>query len=176
MHKKIFFAFFALALAGGALTGCGKTAKSSDQAVQLDRARIAADEKRGIKFSKDKRKLLKYNAELKDTEYSVPRGVVEIGKLAFEECRNLTRVNLPEGVTRIGDWAFFKCRHLKVVKMPSSLKIIGDGAFSKCAGITGLKLPPGVKSVDRSSFSFCENLVKVELPEGVTEIGGNAFV
>jgi SpoVK/Ycf46/Vps4 family AAA+-type ATPase len=179
MYKKLFFTFFALALVGVALPGCDKLvtppAKSSAKKVQPDRARIAADEKRGIKFSKDKRKLVKYNADLTDTEYSVPRGVVEIDNLAFDDCRSLERVILPEGVTRIGDWAFHKCRNLKVVKMPSSLKRIGDGAFCKCSSITGVKIPPRVKSVDESTFSFCDKLAAVELPAGLTEIGSKAF-
>ena len=172
MYKKVFYALFAFAFAVGALTGCGKPAP---RRAAVDGKRIAADEKRGIKFSKNKRTLVKYNPELEDAEYVVPGGVTAIDKLAFDECRNLMSVTLPDGVARIGDWAFNKCLNLKVVKMPKSLKTIGDGAFCKCRAITGVKIPPNVKRIDESAFSFCDKLAAVELPEGLTEIGGKAF-
>ena len=177
MYEKVYCALLAFVLAGGALTGCGKIAKTDNaaKAVEPDRARIAADEAKGIKFSKDKRTLVRYNAALEDAEYVVPAGVTAIDDLAFDECRNLTSVTIPEGVTSIGDWAFHECRNLKTVKMPASLRTVGSGAFHKCRSITGVKLPPNVKSIGGSAFSFCGALAVVELPEGLSTIGDKAF-
>ena len=117
--KKAFFALLSFVVIGGALTGCGKT-------------RIAVDEARGIKFSTDKRTLVKYNSKLPDKKYTVPNGVTAIGKEAFFGCDNLTSVTIPDSVTEIGEEAFFDCENLKSVTIPDSVTEIGKDAFAEC--------------------------------------------
>ena len=116
--KKAFFALLSLVVVGGALTGCGKV-------------RIAVDEARGIKFSADKRTLVKYNCKLPDRKYTVPYGVTAIGEWAFSECENLRSVTIPDSVTSIGEMAFEDCKNLESVTIPDSVTI-GKGAFCEC--------------------------------------------
>ena len=94
--KKALFVLLLLVVVGGALTCCGKM-------------RIAVDELRGIKFSADKRTLVKYNRKLPDKKYTVPYGVTSIGAWAFSECENLRSVTIPDSVTSIGEGAFCEC-------------------------------------------------------------------
>ena len=105
--KKALFVFLSLAIVGGVLTGCGDNSggggSSEKAAPPLDKERVAADEAKGIKFSADKRTLVKYNRDLPDKEYIIPSGVTTIGKGAFSRCFKLT------SVTDIGEGAFRNC-------------------------------------------------------------------
>ena len=109
--KKVLFVCLSLVLVGGVLTGCGKKAGNSEKSEKSNPppGSVEADEARGIKFSADKRTLVKYNRDLPDKEYTIPSGVTTIGDSAFEECKNLTSVTIPEGVTTIGRGAFLRC-------------------------------------------------------------------
>lgn len=55
--------------------------------------------------------------------------VTEIGKNAFNYCRNLTSVTIPGSVTSIGEYAFYFCSWLTSVKIPASVMSIGEYAF-----------------------------------------------
>ena len=118
MKKRFWFTMLAAALTFGVLTGCGKKSESSGKAEKseeskplppLDMKLIAGHEARGIKFSADKRTLVKYNQALGMAEYAIPSGVTTIGKGAFIECTSLTSVTIPEDVYTIGYGAFRDC-------------------------------------------------------------------
>ena len=65
-------------------------------------------------------------------EVTIPDGVTNIGKSAFDNCTGLTSINIPEGVTSIGDYAFISCSSLTSVTIPKSVISVGDSAFSYC--------------------------------------------
>ena len=119
MSKKFLFAMLAAVLSAGVLTGCGKKSESSGKTEnskhegkpkkKIQARSITEDEKLGIKFSEDKKTLVKYNDELKDAEYAIPSSVTTIGELAFMECENLRSVTIPSNVTTIGIGAFRWC-------------------------------------------------------------------
>ena len=150
----------ALVLTCGILTGCGKKAAPANNTPagpagsevpaaarrsgppaapalpELDERRIAADERRGIRFSADKRTLLKYDRNLPDTGYAIPEGVTAIGRAAFKDCNNLTGIRIPASVENIGEEAFMGCGDVEELTIPAGVKSIGDGAFSYCLKVT----------------------------------------
>ena len=169
--KKLFVVLLSLALVGGVLTGCGdnsggggssgNTAKPRKPAPPLDKERVAADEARGIKFSADKRTLVKYNRDLPDKEYTIPTGVTAIGKEAFADCRRLKSVTIPAGVTTIGDGAFARCPKVEVSPENPNFYLDASGALIDRKNAKLLYLPP------RFSGAYT-------IPSGVTTIGERA--
>ena len=63
---------------------------------------------RGVKYSKDGRKLLKAPGKLSGA-YSVKEGTRIICDWAFSYCRSLSEIVIPSSVTSIGDSAFYNC-------------------------------------------------------------------
>ena len=92
---------------------------------------------RGVKYSKDGRKLLKVG-ELSGA-YSVKEGTRIICDRAFLWCCSLSEIVIPSSVTSIGDSAFYGCNSLSEIVIPSSVTSIGDSAFYKCKFTDNLK-------------------------------------
>ena len=91
----------------------------------------AVEDKFGVKYSKDWKRLLKAPSGLKG-EYSIRKGVKVIGNKALGCCTSLTSINIPNSVTNIGDEAFSWCYSLTSIKIPNSVTNIGDEAFNEC--------------------------------------------
>ena len=132
MSSKNFFRCFSALVFGFGVLTC-RAAETCLPAP--DEVRIAADEARGIRFSADRRTLVKYPAEFTDAEYTVPAGVTAIGEGAFDKNIHLKQVNIPEGVTAIGANAFYWCIGLTELRLPASVKNIGESAFVGCGRI-----------------------------------------
>ena len=86
----------------------------------------------GVKFSVDKKTLVRFPENSELTEYVIPEGVTEIAPMAFDNCSNLTSIVIPEGVTKIDELTFWNCCNLETVKIPSSVTEIENDAFENC--------------------------------------------
>lgn len=65
-------------------------------------------------------------------EVSLPnKSLIEIGKSAFEGCKNLKKIFIPDSVEKIGDYAFNGCKELNDISYKNSINL-GDYAFSGC--------------------------------------------
>jgi hypothetical protein len=122
------------------------------------------------------------------TEILLPRGLARIGESAFEECRELERIDLPRTVTEIGGSAFAACISLRAIEVEE-----GNPAFSSIDGnlytkdgtallhyaaqcpLTSLTVPSGTAELPAFAFYGCEHLTEVILPQGITEIPLYAF-
>lgn len=82
---------------------------------------------RQVLFNKDKTTLIAYRS--KDTNYTIPNSVTNIGDDAFYNCESLTSINIPNSVTNIGDYAFVGCESLTSINIPNSVTNIGRSAF-----------------------------------------------
>ena len=158
--KKGLLLVMALILAGAFLAGCGD--------------RIAEDEAKGIVFSEDRKTLIRYNEDLPDSSYSIPKGVTSIGDMAFAGCKNLKHAKIPDSVTSIGDDAFVGCWRLTGIAIPDRVTSIGEEAFRDCKRLTSITIPDGVTSIGYGAFWGCSNLETVSLPRGV-KLDKNVF-
>jgi hypothetical protein len=68
----------------------------------------------GALFNKDKTVLLQYPLGKKQSEYTVPSGVIKTGERSFEGSA-LERVTLPASIAEIGYGTFFFCKKLKII-------------------------------------------------------------
>ena len=112
----------------------------------------------GVLYSKDGKRLLKGNVELK--EYTVRKGTRVICDCAFKD---------------YGDFYSFRCSTLTSLTLPSSLKSIGDEAFGGCRSLTSLTLPSSLQSIGNSAFRDCNSLTSLTLPSSLQSIGDYAF-
>ena len=129
---------------------------------------------RGVKYSKDGRKLLKAPGELSGA-YSVKEGTRIICDCAFFGCDSLSEIVIPSSVTSIGDDAFSRCHSLSEIVIPSSVTSIGDHAFSGCDSLSEIVIPSSVTSIGDWAFSNCDSLSEIVIPSSVTSIGDSAF-
>ena len=144
----------------------------STEVTDEDKANAWIDEY-GVKYSADRKRLLKAPKDIK--EYSIRKGTKVIFDEAFNGCKALTAIHIPESVTSIGDLAFSDCTALTAIHIPESVTSIGDWAFLDCEALTAIHIPEGVTSIGASAFYGCEALTAIHIPDSVTSIGAWAF-
>ena len=105
----------------------------------------------------------------------IENGVTNIGRSAFQHCKNLTSITIPESVTSIGVSAFYNCSGLASVTIPNSVTSIGVCAFQRCSGLTSINIPNSVTSIEGSAFSECTGLTSITIGNSVTSIGDHVF-
>lgn len=131
-------------------------------------------------------------------EVTVPEGVTELGKAAFQ-LSAVTKVNLPGTLKKIDTYCFFQCEELEEITLPASLEDIEDyhdwscytvQAFAYNRKLPAINVAEGNRryiSVDGVLFTadgkrllyypdgkVPENGV-YSIPEGTEEIGDSAF-
>ena len=153
----------------------------------------------GNLYSKDGSILVKYAIGKRDTTFTIPSDVLEIGDYAFESADYFRTVIIPDGVITIGHGAFNSCHHLTNIVIPNSVTDIGDSAFLNCnslvyneyengrylgnsenpyfalVGVTkgtlsSYKIHEKTKIIS-GAFDDCSRLVSLVIPDGVTAIG-----
>jgi tetratricopeptide (TPR) repeat protein len=152
----------------------------------------------GVLYSKDRSELIRWPCGKADTIVTLPKELTSIGRSAFFNCNNLTRITINEGVIEINEYAFCSCKKLESVILPSSVKNIGvraffysdklksinipndaknigDGAFYQCKSLTNINIPDALKSIGNEVFCGCESLETINLPNSITSIGNDAY-
>lgn len=109
------------------------------------------------------------------TSIELPEGLTSIGAGAFQDCSSLTSVRMGDAVTQIGENAFYGCSGLATLQFPSSLKNIEDGVCYNCTHLSTIVLPSDLHSIGSLCFNQCFALTQVEIPATVTTIGDGAF-
>ena len=106
---------------------------------------------RGVKYSKDGRKLLKAPTTLSGT-YSIKKTTEIICDRAFFDCINLTSISVPNSVKNIGEWAFAGCSLLSSIDIPNSVISIGNNAFVGCLSLKYISIPESVICLNGNPF------------------------
>ena len=114
---------------------------------------------RGVKYSKDGRKLLKAPTTLSGT-YSIKKTTEIICDRAFFDCLNLTSISIPNSVKVIGEWAFAGCSLLSSINIPNSVISIGNIAFAGCLSLKYISIPESVICLNGNPFGDCEGEIE----------------
>ena len=114
---------------------------------------------RGVKYSKDGRKLLKSPTTLSGT-YSIKKTTEIICDRAFFDCINLTSISVPNSVKDIGEWAFAGCSLLSSIDIPNSVISIGNNAFAGCLSLKYISIPESVICLNGNPFGDCEGEIE----------------
>ena len=128
----------------------------------------------GVKYSKDRRKLLKVPNKLSGA-YSVKEGTRIICDHAFSCCLSLSKIVIPASVASIGEWAFWGCSSLSDIVIPTSVTSIGEWAFGDCSSLSDIVIPTSITSIGDKAFMGCRSLSEIVLPSSVTSIVNHAF-
>ncbi len=135
----------------------------------------------GVRYSKDKKRLLKRNLNI--LSYSIEEGTTIIGNRAFSNNYigtfspwtidlapdELTEIFIPNTVKQIGESAFWGCKSLKKVIVPESVEYIGRHAFMDCRALEEIWLPCSLTSIGDGVFCNCKNLKSIIIPKGCQE-------
>ena len=211
------YSLFMLALARKELSACScrlfigekpipsQTNEDLSTEITEDELKEAFIGERGVKYSKDGRKLLKAPGKLSGA-YSVKEGTRIICDTAFFFCGSLFEIVIPSSVTSIGDWAFSFCSSLIYISIPKSVIYLNGNPFAEWNGkleclspnfvyeddvlfnkdksriisfrnqnIESYVIPSSVTSIGDRAFYGCSSLSEIVIPSCVTSIGNGAF-
>ncbi len=158
-----------------------------------------ADDK-GVKYSLDKKRLLKAPRDL-EGEYTLLPETEVICNKAFIRVDKLTQITFPKKLKCIGEDAFQSCESLTTIDLPTGIEFMGAGAFYevKCETFT---IPKSIKYLGEEALPISEKYLSkskeypiikdclihnnvlltylgkkksVVIPDGITVIGDNAF-
>ena len=126
-----------------------------------------------VKYSKDRKRLLKYN-KYSIKGYTIKPGTIVICNNAFSllfELDNgacfdycpLSKIHIPDSVTHIGDGAFSSCSKLKEINIPKSVKHIGNCAFQDCVSLLEVHIPDSVSYIGVGAFMNCSSVLSISV-------------
>ena len=159
----------------------------------------------GIRFSNDRKRLIKFPEKLAVKQYEVPQGIEVICDWAFSKkskrgiigidypnaiilpeslrmigfaafgCLPISTMIIPENVEYIEDFAFAGSESLKEIKLSSNCNYLGKHAFYHCMNLIDVYLPPKIEIIEEGLFCGCESLEKIYIPDKVRSIKEAAF-
>ena len=159
----------------------------------------------GIRFSNDRKRLIKFPEKLVVKQYEVPQGIEVICDWAFSKkskwgiigidypnaiklpeslrmigfaafgCLPISTMIIPENVEYIEDYAFAGSESLKEIKLSSNCNYLGKHAFYHCMNLIDVYLPPKIEIIEEGLFCGCESLEKIYIPDKVRSIKEAAF-
>jgi len=100
------------------------------------------------------------HAELNEVYFALNSKIAVIGKNAFRDCVNLTKIILPPSVVEIEAGAFENCLSLTEIVFTgdcTGLKI-RSGAFKNCKSLEKITLPAGIATIENNAFENCNKL------------------
>lgn len=112
--------------------------------------------------------LIYYPTGKRDTAYTVPAGVTDIGREAFRGNRYLQKVDVPGSVECIWGLAFQACTNLSQVTLHEGLRYVDFAGISECA-VKSLVLPASLTTLENLAFDGNQDLESVTVAPGNQE-------
>ena len=100
--------------------------------------------------------------------------IISVGRYAFADCPNLTKVTLPSALQTIGKSAFNRCPKLISITIPDGIGVIGEYAFTNCYALESVTIPESVRKIKDQAFRSCDELKSVKINKSCT-LGKQAF-
>ena len=158
----------------------------------------------GNLYSKDGKVLIKYASGKTDEVFSIPDSVEVISDYAFENAKNLKKINISNNLYNIEPNGIYQCDNIEYnvldgikylgneenpyqillsvieltqteIVLPEGVKVIYDEAFKDCTDLVSVDISYGLKLLGDSAFYGCLNLQTIKLPSSIISIGDNAF-
>lgn len=111
----------------------------------------------GVLFNKTQSVLITFPAGKQTDSYTVPQSVTSLDIYAFNKSP-LVEVILPEGLIDIGRRAFWDCRNLSTITIPSSVTTIEANAFQWCSGLGTMYFEGNAPSLGTAVFDGATNV------------------
>lgn len=105
----------------------------------------------------------------------IPKGVLAIGKYAFQGCRGIKEIVIPESVYSIDKEAFSGCTNMTSITLSNNVKVINKFAFDNCRSLCSITIPGSLTTISEKVFVGCDGLKDIVIKEGVTTIENSAF-
>ncbi len=105
-------------------------------------------------FEKNSKTLVFYSCGLKNTKYTIPKGITKIGESAFSCCDNLVNIEISDSVTVIERQAFYNCSNLTSIEIPETVTEIGKNAFYYCTSLTDIRV-----SLNNEAYIVIDNVL-----------------
>ncbi len=137
--------------------------------INVDAGNTSFEAVDGVLFDEAKKVLIAYPAASERDAYTVPNGVVRIGKYSFMSADNLDSVVFADTVQAVGDHAFSNST-ISNVDMGKGLITIENGAFRNGSWVN-LVVPDSVTSIGNNAFRNNSNLKSLTLGKNVKSIG-----
>lgn len=91
------------------------------------------------------------------TDLVIPNSVTKLRTAAFQDCKNLRRIELHDNVSEIGSSCFFSCEVLREVILPPKVKELRAHTFFLCWSLN--KVDCWITDIPESdTFGYCERL------------------
>ena len=100
--------------------------------------------------------------------------MTSVSEYAFQDMKNLRKVNLPSEIITIGESAFANCTSISNLTIPNSVTSLGDGAFYGCSNIDTLIIGTGVTAIT-NQFRGCTSLRYLQLGQNIRSIDYGSF-
>lgn len=125
----------------------------------------------GILFNKNKTELVAYPPAKSGISYTIPEGVISVGRFSLAYSQNLKTITFPATLEIIDDCGFEYSDALEVINFSTGLKAIGDEAFRGCEKLKKIEIPAGVKRIGTHALANCDLLAEIKLPDSVEWLG-----
>lgn len=175
-----------------------------DSCMTVDELRNSFIDNLGVRYSKDKKKLLRAPEDMECDHYSIIEGTLVIADHAFENCFFIKSITIPQGVKILGRDSL-RSDSLKEIDIPATVNKIFGNPFSPKTFVkisegsrffkienetlytidgktlischstnSSFEIPSTVECIGEKAFLHC-NLENVIIPNSVNEICNEAF-
>lgn len=109
-------------------------------------------------------------------EITLNDGLKVIFSSAFCLSETISKINFPSSLVEIGDMAFYDCKNLRSIDLSKTqIAKISAKSFSECTNLSEIVLPNSVCRIELEAFLGDSVLSKINVPTELMEVDTKAF-